>query len=219
MTEVDPDALAEAVQALRLGGVVVYPTETFYGIGADATSEAAVGRVAALKGRDGGKPILVIVASRDMISQVAVGIPSTGERLMERFWPGPLTLVVRARNGIPMHLTGGGHGIGVRLSSHAVARALSEALGGPITATSANRGGEPPATDVRRARAVFGAEADFYLDGGRSPGGLPSTVVDLTGSRPRIVREGAISASAIERAGVRLESDGIPSDKPSRASS
>lgn len=204
MAGAEPDPLGDALAALRRGGVVVYPTETVYGLGADATSDDAVRRVAGLKERDAGKPILVLVSSREMLDAVAGRVPSLAEPLMRRFWPGPLTLVVPAAAGLPRGLTGGGAGIGVRISSHPLARSLVERLGRPLTSTSANPGGAPPATGVPAARAYFGDRVDAYVDGGPAQGGAASTVLDLTGEEPVLVREGAVSSAALVEAGVRF---------------
>ncbi|MGH7860248.1 MAG: L-threonylcarbamoyladenylate synthase, partial [Candidatus Binatia bacterium] len=184
--------------------VVVYPTETLYGLGADASSEGAVERVAALKGRDAGKPILVIVSSREMLAGIVSEVSAAAERLMERFWPGPLTLVLPAKEGLSRLLTGGRQAIGVRISSHPLARALVEGLGRPLTSTSANRGGRSPATDLAAARGYFGSSVGAYVDGGPCGAARGSTVVDLSGTKALLVREGAVSASEIERHGVRL---------------
>jgi L-threonylcarbamoyladenylate synthase len=200
----DSAAVERAVERLRRGGVVVYPTETVYGLGSDATSEAAVRRVAELKGRDAAKPILVIVASREMLGAVVARVPALAERLIERFWPGPLTLVLPARPGLSPLLGGGREAIGVRVSSHPLARALVEGLGRPVTATSANPGGLAAATDVERAHEYFGAAVDTYLDGGPSSSAEPSTVLDLSGTKAVLVREGAVSAAELRRCGVRF---------------
>ncbi|MBI2962269.1 MAG: threonylcarbamoyl-AMP synthase [Deltaproteobacteria bacterium] len=193
------------MDVLRRGGVVVYPTETLYGLGADATDEAALERLAALKGRDRGKPISVLVASRAMLDEIVAAVPATAERLMSAFWPGALTIAFPARAGLSAVLTGGGATIAARISSHALAQALVEHLGRPLTSTSANPGGSPPPRDVAQARAYFGAAVDLYVDGGRSPGGAGSTVIDCCGEAPVIVRAGSISAARIAAVlGVRL---------------
>ena len=204
MVSADFDDLEAARAVLGREGVVVYPTETLYGLGADATSAAALRRVADLKGRDAGKPILVLVASREMLGTIVARVPEGAEALMRRFWPGPLTLVLPAREGLSPLLTGGSGGIGVRISSHPLARRLVERLGHPLTSTSANPGGEAPATDVEAARRYFGTRVDAYVDGGRLAGGPPSTVLDLSGAGPVLVREGAVSSAALAEAGVRF---------------
>ena len=190
-------AIAGAVDALRRDRLVVYATETFYGVGAHALSAAAVRACAELKGRADAHPIAVIVADPAMVETVAADCPPAARRLMARFWPGPLTLVLPARSGLPAELTGGTGTIGVRVSSHPTASALSRALGAPITATSANRSGEAPAVDVAQARRAFGAAVDVYLDAGTLVGGLGSTVLLVTDDVVRVVRPGAVPIEAL----------------------
>jgi L-threonylcarbamoyladenylate synthase len=191
------ESIARAVDALGRRGVVVYPTETLYGLGADALDRAAIERVAALKGRDAAKPISLVVASRCMLLTIVAMIPSSAELLMERFWPGPLTLVLPPRAGLSPLL---GAGIGARIPAHPVARRIVESFGRPMTATSANPGGEPAPRTAEGARVYFGDRIDVYVDGGETPGGPGSTVLDVTGPVPRLVREGEILRAAIEAA-------------------
>jgi L-threonylcarbamoyladenylate synthase len=195
-----PDDLTAAAAALVAGRLVVYPTETFYGIGVRALLPAAVRAVAVLKERDVGgavKPIAVIAADRAMIDRVVARVPAAAEDLMARFWPGPLTLVLPARDDLPPELTAGSGVVGVRVSSHPLACALAAAVGEPITATSANRAGGDPACDVGDARAALGAGIDVYLDGGRVAGGSGSTVVVVADDGARVVRAGVVSIEAL----------------------
>jgi L-threonylcarbamoyladenylate synthase len=192
----DPlQSLERAVEALRHGGVVVYPTETLYGLGVDATDEAALLRLVALKGREPGKPISVLVSDRDMLRRVAEVTPAAS-RLMDCFWPGPLTLTLPARAGVSPLLLGGGSTIGVRCSSHPLAGALVAGLGRPVTSPSANPAGMPPPVTLAHARAYFREAVDVYLDGGELPGGVGSTVVD-PGPPLKLIREGAIAVAAV----------------------
>jgi L-threonylcarbamoyladenylate synthase len=193
-----------AVEALRCGGVVVYPTETLYGLGVDATDERALGRLVDLKGREEGKPISVLVGDRAMLDTIAAEVPVAAERLMRRFWPGPLTIAVPARPGVSRRLTAGGGTIGVRCSSHPLAAALVAGLGRPLTAPSANPAGAPPPRTVAEARRYFGDAIDAWVDGGVLPGGVGSTVVDAA-NEIEIIREGAIPAAEI-KAALREES-------------
>jgi L-threonylcarbamoyladenylate synthase len=186
--------------ALERGGMVVYPTETLYGLGARALSPSAVAGVADLKGRADGKPIAVIVSERAMLARIVTRLPPAAEPLIERFWPGPLTLVLPARPDLPPELTAGSGVVGVRVSSHPVAHALSAAIGEPITATSANPSGEPPARDVESARRAFGARVDAYLDGGVLAGGPGSTVVLVGDDSVRVLRAGAVSVETLRDA-------------------
>jgi L-threonylcarbamoyladenylate synthase len=201
----DPlESIQRAVEALRCGGVVVYPTETLYGLGVDATDERALGRLVDLKGREEGKPISVLVGDRAMLDTIAAEVPVAAERLMRRFWPGPLTIAVPARPGVSRRLTAGGGTIGVRCSSHPLAAALVAGLGRPLTAPSANPAGAPPPRTVAEARRYFGDAIDAWVDGGVLPGGVGSTVVDAA-NEIEIIREGAIPAAEI-KAALREES-------------
>jgi len=185
-------ALATAARVLAAGGIVVYPTETLYALGADACNPAALQRLIELKGREVGKPVAVLVGSIAMLRELAAEIPPEAEVLMRRFWPGPLTLVLRARASVAPVLTGGGDGIGVRLSSHRLATALVRALGRPVTAPSANLAGMQPPVRVDEARAYFDTRVDYYLDGGRLHGEPASTVVDVRAGL-EVIRLGAVA--------------------------
>jgi L-threonylcarbamoyladenylate synthase len=185
-------SLIDAIDALRAGGIVVYPTETFYGLGADPLSPDALERLFALKRREPDKPVALIAADSPAAFALAREVPDTARRLAEVFWPGPLTLILPARDGFPPALLGPDGGIGVRVSPHPAARALAAGLGRPITATSANLAGEPAATTIAEARVAFGIKVKVYLDGGTLIGGAPSTVVAFDSSGFRVLRAGAI---------------------------
>lgn len=190
-------ALEEAADILRKGGIIAYPTETFYGLGADAFNEVAIKRLYQIKGRELNKPISILIRDQEMLKQVANSIPASAERLMQELWPGPLTLIFKCRDQLPSYLTGGTGKVGVRISSQLTAQRLLEILELPITATSANlSGGKSPIT----AQEILGSSAngiDLILDGGKLPGQLGSTIVDLTISPPKIVREGEIPGRVI----------------------
>ncbi|HVN87665.1 MAG TPA: L-threonylcarbamoyladenylate synthase [Candidatus Binatia bacterium] len=190
----------DAVDALRRGGVIVYPTETLYGLGADATNPSALAKLLALKVHRDGKPISVLVSERAMLDVVAARVAPIAEHLIERFWPGPLTLVVEARADVSDELTAGSGTIGVRWSSHPIASALVARLNRPITAPSANPSGAAPATTIAEARAYFGDRIEVYVDAGTCSVGAGSTIVDATGATPRILREGAIPSRTIAAA-------------------
>jgi L-threonylcarbamoyladenylate synthase len=189
----DPGALDEARRRLLNDGLIAFPTESYYGLGALATSAAAVERVCAVKRRPAGQPVPVVVADRRQVAMVIESIPPLAALLMTRFWPGPLTIVMQARATVPMQLTGGTGRLGVRQPGLSLPALVAEAAGGPITATSANRSGEPPATTAEMVRVSFGDDVDLILDGGATPGGLPSTVLDVTVDPPLLVRAGRIS--------------------------
>jgi L-threonylcarbamoyladenylate synthase len=199
------DDVERAVTALERGGVIVYPTETLYGLGVDATAEAALARLGSLKGRDRHTPVSVLVASRAMLDEIADAVTGVAERLIEEFWPGALTLAFRAKPHVSRALTGGGGTVAARISSEPIARAIVERLRRPLTATSANPAGAPAAAEVAAARVYFGTRVDVYVDGGRTLGGPSSTLIDCSSDVPRLVREGAVPLDAIEAVtGMRL---------------
>ena len=185
-------ALEAAARVVRAGGLVAFPTETFYGLGAHALDEAAVARVFQAKGRPADKPVLVLVDSLAMVERVAREVPARARRLMGRYWPGPLTLVLPARADLPTNLTAGTGTIGVRLSSHLVARALVAAVGAPVTAPSANPHGKASPRTADEVLAGLGARVDLLLDGGATAGGPASTVLDFTGTSAVLLRAGAV---------------------------
>jgi L-threonylcarbamoyladenylate synthase len=185
--------LAEALAVLRRGGVVAYPTETFYGLAVDPLDAAALRRLLELKGRSAEKTVSLIVSGRQMLDTVCAEVSPLAEQLMADHWPGALTLALPARPGLPEALVSDGC-VAVRQSPHPLASALVVAFGRPITATSANRAGEPPSRTAAEVRAAFPeAESLFLLDGGPTPGGAPSTLVRVRGSQREILRQGAVS--------------------------
>ena len=187
----------KASALLRQGGVVAYPTDTLYGLGASVASAAAVERVFVIKGRRAGQPLPVLVASVAQLDQVASEVSAEALEMTERFWPGALTLVLRSQPWLPAALTGGGPTIAVRQPNHATPLALIASCGSPITGTSANRsGGEQPAT-AEQVVEQLGDAADLVLDGGTCPGGVASTIVDLTVIPARVLRQGALSLDAL----------------------
>jgi len=190
-------ALPAVVTHLARRGLIAYPTETVYGFGS-VTATAAVERLAALKGREPGKPFLVLVADRRMLEGIGLRLTDAAERFASAFWPGPLTLVLPGGEGrLPDALRGPEGGVAVRWTSHPGAAQLIETLGSPITSTSANRPGQPSlmeAPAIERTFAPAVAEGTLLvLDAGRLPDSPPSTLIDCTGSAPRLVREGAIA--------------------------
>lgn len=183
--------LEHAAAALRDGQLVAYPTETFYGLAADAWQPAALARLLALKDRGAGAPLPLILPSLDHLDRVVREVPAAARVLMERHWPGALTLVLPARPALPAPLVGV-HGVGVRLSSHAVASGLARCLDAPLVATSANPGGAPPAVSAAEVTERL-PEVDLLVDGGPTAGGEPSTVVAVSAAGSvRVLRIGAI---------------------------
>jgi L-threonylcarbamoyladenylate synthase len=182
---------------LRSGGIVALPTDTVYGIAADLAVPGAIDKLFAAKRRPPDRGIVLLLAAADQAASVGV-LGSAGQALAEACWPGGVTLVVPEVPGarLPAVLSGGAGTIGIRVPDHPSPRAISAALG-PLPTTSANRSGEPDACTAPEVLAALGDDVDLVLDGGRSPGGRPSTVVDLTTERPRIARHGAVPESRV----------------------
>ena len=187
-----------AIEALRQGDVIVFPTETLYGLGADALNEAAVDTVFNLKGRDAHNPLSVLVANQTMLRTLVATIPAAARRLMNRYWPGPLTLVLPGRKDIPKPLCNTAGGIAVRISSQPIATLLVKALGHPVTATSANPSGKEPARTLQEAKRYFADQIPVYVDGGTLTSKSGSTVLEVMDNRIRIIREGEISALELQ---------------------
>jgi L-threonylcarbamoyladenylate synthase len=182
----------QAAAVLRQGGLVAYPTETFYALGALASRPDALARLTAAKLRDPGKPLPLLAADRAQVAAVARLEDPAALRLADRFWPGPLTLVLPAAPGLDPAVTCGGPTVGVRVPGLETARALAREAGGALVSTSANLAGEPPPTSPAALAPALRARLDAVLDGGGTPGGLPSTLVALEGGAPRLVRAGAV---------------------------
>lgn len=193
------ERIREAGAALRRGGLVAYPTETFYGLGALASLAGAVERLAAAKGRPDGKPLPLLAADLAAVEQVAV-LDDAARRIAARLWPGPLTLVLPARPGLPGAVTAGTGTVGVRVPGSEIARALAREAGGAIVATSANPAGGPPPRSAAELDPVLRTRLDLVLDGGTAPGGLASTVVAVEDGRLRVVRPGPVPLEDVERA-------------------
>lgn len=193
----DPGGFSSAVSCVESGGVLAFPTETVYGIGVDPFNDDAIQRVFDIKGRDVASALPILVSSPEQLSRVVSGVTPNGLKLMERFWPGPLTLVLPAHPELPSALTGGLPTIAVRQSSSATAAALVDHLEGPLTATSANRSGQPPCTSAHEVEDALGNGIDLILDGGPTTTLTPSTLVDVTGPVIEVLRPGPLSESAI----------------------
>jgi L-threonylcarbamoyladenylate synthase len=193
----DREAIHAAAEAIRKGGLVIFPTETVYGLAADASNEPAVAKLIEAKGRRDGHPLPVQIAGADRLSSVASSVPDAARLLAERFWPGPLTLVVPRNEHITDLVSGGGDSVGVRVPDHSVALALLRELERPIVATSANLTGNAPAISAEAAMSVLGDLVSVVLDSGPCKIGTASTVVDTTGEMPRILRLGSITRSEI----------------------
>ncbi len=188
--------IARAAGVLRAGGLVAFPTETVYGLGADASSPTALGRLYAVKGRPVDHPVIVHVARADQLDDLARDLPDVARVLARACWPGPLTLVVRRRAGagaVADEATGGRETVGVRVPGHPLARALLDAFGGAVAAPSANRFGKVSPTTAQHVRDDLGTDVDVILDGGPCVVGVESTIVDVTGEGPVVLRVGGVS--------------------------
>jgi L-threonylcarbamoyladenylate synthase len=181
-----------AAEALRRHGVIAYPTDTLYGLAADPRSETAIARLYRIKGRPVDRATPLIAASTDQLRECGAILTPLAERLSTMFWPGPLTLVVSAWDGLSSSALCGGSTVAVRVPGHRVARTLARVAGYPITSTSANRTTCPATSDPDVVAAELGADLDGLVDDGWCPGGPPSTIVDACGDRPCLVRAGAV---------------------------
>ena len=189
--------LEEAVRSLSSGGVVVFPTDTLYGLGADVFSLAALQRIFSIKGRRADLALPVLVAGLDQVEAVAQPMSAQAQRLAERFWPGPLTLVMRRSSDLPGLVTGGADTVAVRMPGHPVPLELARRLGRPITGTSANRSGQPDLLDLSALENQLGNLVDHIIQTGPVPAGTASTIVNVTGDTPQLLRGGAISLEEI----------------------
>lgn len=194
----EPELIARAAAVIRAGGLVAFPTETVYGLGANALDATAAAGIFAAKGRPGTNPLIVHIADRPEILNVAADWPETAQKLAAKFWPGPLTLVLPKRDTVPDVVTAGGPTVAVRCPAHPVALALIRAAGVPLAAPSANRSTELSPTRAEHVLKGLNGRIAMVLDGGPCSGGLESTVVDVTGDTPRVLRPGLISAPALE---------------------
>jgi L-threonylcarbamoyladenylate synthase len=191
VNDISAEVLAAAAEAIRQGGIVAFPTETYYGLAVDALDAQALQRLFALKGRGGAKASALLVADFVMFSELCAEVSSRAHELAARHWPGPLTLALPARSHLPAAIVADGC-VAARVSSHPVAHALVVAAGRPITATSANPAGTAPARTAEQVRAYFAGQDFHLLDGGPTPGGPPSTLVRVTGAEVEILRQGAV---------------------------
>ncbi|MGK5554787.1 L-threonylcarbamoyladenylate synthase [Actinomadura kijaniata] len=190
--------IEKAADVLRAGGLVALPTETVYGLGANAEDPAAVSRIFQVKGRPPSHPLIVHISGAEHLGDWVQEVPATARLLAERFWPGPLTLVLRRGRRVPLEATGGLETVAVRVPDHPVALALLSAFGGGVTAPSANRFGSVSPTTADDVRAELGDAVDFVLDGGPCQVGVESTIVDATGQVPTILRPGGVTRENLE---------------------
>jgi L-threonylcarbamoyladenylate synthase len=195
----DPSILSDVAALIRKEGVVAIPTDTFYGLAADPFDAKVVSRLFGIKGRETSKPILLLISGLQMLPPLVEEISPLAEKIMSRFWPGPLTLIFKASKRLPDLLTGGTGTIGIRFPNAILPIRLIDRVGFPITATSANRSGEPSPASAQEVERSLGVAIDAILDGGPCST-LPSTILDVTTSEPNLLREGRISAEQLAAA-------------------
>jgi L-threonylcarbamoyladenylate synthase len=193
----EEEILTRAAEILAAGGVLAYPTETFYGLGADATNEKAIQKIFTVKGRDFKNPISLIIGKPDDIYPLVKDVPETAKQMMSAFWPGALTIVFSASDNVSSMLTAGSGKIGLRVSSHPIAGKIAQKIRKPLTATSANLSGAPECSRAFEVINQIGNKIDAILDWGETQGVKTSTIIDVTCTPPIILREGAISRKSI----------------------
>ena len=191
--------IKQAVTILKNGGVVAYPTDTVYGLGACMTNIKAVDRIFEVKGRPKGMALPVLLADKAQIEEIVISVPLIAQRLADEFFPGALTIILPKSSVVPDIITGGGKTVAFRIPNHPVPLALIKGLGKPIVGTSANLSGQPSALTAIEVQAQIGDKIDMVIDGGRCPGGIESTVIDLSGEKPVIRRQGAISIERLRK--------------------
>jgi L-threonylcarbamoyladenylate synthase len=186
------------------GGIVAFPTESFYGLAVNASDENAIGRLFKIKKRMDNMPVLVLIPSLEYLKGYVADVPEIALRLIGRFWPGGLTLLFKAGSAISPLLTADTRKIGIRISSHPLAAALARAVDSPITGTSANISGKPGCVTAKEVYSSLGRGVDLILDGGETKGGKGSTILDVTVDPPEIIREGMISREQLQEAGIEF---------------
>jgi L-threonylcarbamoyladenylate synthase len=209
-TQPEDKPMVLASEVVQAGGVIVYPTETLYGIGANAWDGTAIAKVRAIKRREGQKPILVVIKDEDQLASLTNQITDEARLLISQFWPGPLTLVFKATKQVPDLLSQGHGTIGVRIPSSPFCLRLLSLCGCPLTSTSANLSGGPTLHSVVDIKRAIPRGVDLFLDAGELKPRLPSTVLDVTVSPPRILRCGAVSSEDIQRVVPTIVKEGAP---------
>ncbi|MCC7085183.1 MAG: threonylcarbamoyl-AMP synthase [Pirellulales bacterium] len=209
--------IADAAEILRRGGLVAFPTETVYGLGANALDASAVGKIFRAKGRPANNPLIVHVADAAAARQLTLAWPAAAEQLAAAFWPGPLTLVLPKRPAIPDMVTAGGATVGIRVPAHPVALALLTTATIPLAAPSANRSMQVSPTTAQHVQSGLEGHVELILDAGPTSGGLESTVLDLTVDPPRILRPGLVTVAQLQRVVGPIEANPISTSQPRRS--
>jgi L-threonylcarbamoyladenylate synthase len=192
----DEHALLAAAEAVLRGGVIAFPTDTLYGLGCSLFDVSAVEMVARLKRRDPSLAVISLIPEPRQVYGLAVDVSPVAERLIERHWPGPLSLIFRAAPIVPHRVRGAGGTVALRCPRHTLSQKLLDRIGGPVVASSANLSGQPPAETAEQVVRIFGNQLDLVIDGGPRRGGQPSTLVDVSDERPRLLRRGALEVTA-----------------------
>ncbi|MFC1954728.1 L-threonylcarbamoyladenylate synthase [Chloroflexota bacterium] len=192
------EQIEKGISILRQGGIIAYPTDTVYGLGASAILPQAIERIYSVKTRPRNMPLPLLLADISQITGITMSLPHVAELLLKHFSPGALTLVLPVSSSVPAIVTAGGSTVAVRIPAHPVAVALAKGIGAPLVGTSANIYGKPSPLSADEVYSQLGDKIDFIIDGGRSPGGIESTIVDVTGEKPVILREGAISGETLK---------------------
>lgn len=186
------DVLGDVARTIERGGIVAFPTDTTYGFAASVWCEPAIARLRSIKGRGQEKSFVVVAADLDSVAELAVEIGPAHRRLMETYWPGPLTIVFKASRAVPDYLLGGGRTVAVRVPADTLTQSILRACGKPLAAPSANRKGRPPAASAREVMRDFGSRIDLVLDGGRMESSVPSTIVAVRGRSVNVLRRGQV---------------------------
>ena len=193
LTEKNSDTVfTKSSEILKNSGIIAYPTESFYALGVLATDEYAVKKLYKLKKRSADKPLPIIIGDIDLLASIVRSIPAPAGELIRKYWPGPLTLIFDAQDNVPDLLTGTKRKLAVRIPGESAALHIARTLKVPITSTSANPSGKPPAEDIDTIIKYFGDKIDLIIDAGKTPGGKPSTIIDVTATPPKVLREGSI---------------------------
>jgi L-threonylcarbamoyladenylate synthase len=197
--EIDYNKLKEPAEVIKQGGIVIFPTETVYGIGTNGMDAKAIEKLYKIKERPYNKPISLLVSDLNMVNLVAKDITTLEYEIMRKFFPGPLTIILKKKNIVPDILTSGQDTIGIRIPSGKIARKLIEYVGKPIATSSANISGKPSKTNIKNVMEELEEQADYFIDGGKSEIGIASTVIQVINGIPNILREGSISIEEIKK--------------------
>ena len=211
--QIEEEVIQRAGQIIRSGGLVAFPTETVYGLGGDALNPASSQKIYAAKGRPSDNPLIVHIADMEALPLIVKRIPEAARRLADKYWPGPLTMIFEKADCVPKETTGGLNTVAVRMPADRIARALITAAGGYVAAPSSNRSGRPSPTTARHVIEDMDGRVEMIIDGGDTQIGLESTIIDLTGGKPEILRPGSVTEEMVKEAIGSVETQGaVPED-------